>query len=157
MIARLKHLLANPLVFGVTSGLIVVLIDLAIGTWFEGSLQAGYEAFAHNDPLWYLVPVAVSAQMGLLRYYLNLPVTRMVFKTERLGVVGSAFTSVTLVTCCVACCVMPIWSLLPAMGMVLAVSAFFMEYSGAILLLTLLANMLGSTVLLLLIYHRKKA
>ena len=156
MIARLKDLMANPLVFGATSGIIVILIDLAIGAFFGGSVEAGYAFFVNNDPLWFLVPVAVTVQMGLLRYYYNLPVTRAVFKTERLGVAGSAFTSVTMVTCCVACCVMPIWNLLPAIGMVLAVSSAFMQYREAILIVSLLANVVGSIVLLLLSYQRKK-
>lgn len=156
MIAGLKRLFANPLHIGVTGGLAVVLFDLALGTLFGGSLEAGYAYFVDNDPLWYLIPVAVGLQMGLLRYYYNLPVTRVIFKTERLGTAGSAFTSVTLVACCVACCVMPVWSLLPALGVVLAASSAFMQYREPILFTALLVNVLGSLILLLFIYRRKK-
>jgi hypothetical protein len=155
MIARLKQTLRNPVIFGIAAGLLIVLLDLAIGTLFGGSVQAGYELFANNDPLWNLVPVAVAVQMGLFRYYLNLPVPLVALKTEVLGASGAVFTSVTLVTCCMACCVMPVWSLLPAIGVVIAASSFFMQYQEAILIAALLANAIGSIVLLLLIYRRK--
>lgn len=156
MIARLKRLVANPLVFGAIAGIAVVIFDMALGRFFGGSLEAGYTYFVDNDPLWYLVPVAVGIQMGLLRHYYNIPQKQLVFKSERLEVAGSTFTSVTLVTCCVACCVMPVWSLLPAIGFVLAASSAFMQYRDAILFTALLANVLGSIVLLLLIHRRKK-
>jgi len=148
---RMKQWSINPVIFGLAAGVLVVLFNLAIMTVMGDSMHGGYLDFAHINKIVYLIPLAVALQMGLFRHYRNIVINRAMFSTEVIGASGSALSTVTLVACCVACCTPPVWNLLPALGIVLTTSSFVMQYQDTILAIALLANLIGSAVLLLLI------
>jgi hypothetical protein len=148
----MRCLFKNPVIFGISAGIAVILFNLAIAAVVDNSMHGGgYLDFAHNDKLVYLIPFAVAVQMGLFRHYRNIATNKTVFTTEMVGASGSAFSTVTLVACCLACCTPPVWNLFPALGIVLAASSLVMQYQDTILAIALLANLIGSVVLLLLI------
>ncbi len=64
-IRSIKNLLRNPFVFGVAVGIIVILFNISIASLAEGSIEKGYEVFLTNGIFVYLIPLAVSVQMGL--------------------------------------------------------------------------------------------
>lgn len=148
---RWKKLLKSPVIFGLTAGILVILFNLAIMAVQGDSMHGGYLDFTHNNKLVYLIPFAVALQMGLFRHYRNITKNKTAFMTEMAGASGSAFSTVTLVACCVTCCSPPLWNLLPAAGIVVAASSFAMQYQDTILTIALLANVAGSAVLLLII------
>jgi hypothetical protein len=155
-IARMKNLLKVPVIFGLMAGALVILFNLAIEAALGSSMQGGYLDFASNNKLVYLIPFAVAVQMGLFRHYRNITINKTVFMTEMVGVSGSAFSTVTLVACCVACCVAPVWNILPAIGMVVAASSFAMQYQDTIILIAMLVNVTGSAVLLMAIRRHRR-
>ncbi|MDP3105298.1 MAG: hypothetical protein Q8M95_11925 [Candidatus Methanoperedens sp.] len=87
----------------------------------------------------YLIPPAVGLQMGLFRYHRNLT-SGNVSGTEKVGMAGSATSSLAMV----ACCLHHVSDLLPAVGFLLATSSFIIEYKDAIIIIGLLANLAGS-------------
>jgi hypothetical protein len=102
-----KKLFRSPAVFGLAAGILVILFNVLVTAALGDSMHGGYLDFASNDKLVYLIPIAVALQMGLFRHYRNIVANRTVFVTEMAGVSGSAFSTVTLVACCLACCVTP--------------------------------------------------
>jgi hypothetical protein len=155
----LKSLLKNPFVFGATVGILVVLFNISIASLAEGSLKSGYSVFLDNGVFVYLIPLAVGAQMGLFRYHRNLTVGN-VSDSEKMGMAGSATSSLAMV----ACCLHHVSDLLPAVGFVLAASSFLTEYKDTIIIVGLLANLAGSAYIArailkdrLIIYENKSA
>ncbi|MFA4935193.1 MAG: hypothetical protein WC568_05085 [Candidatus Methanoperedens sp.] len=136
---RIKLYLRNPFVFGASAGILVVLFNISIASLAEGSLEKGYEVFLTNGIFVYLIPLAVSVQMGLFRYHRNIT-TGNVAGTEKMGMAGSATSSLTMV----ACCLHHVSDLLPSIGLILAASSFLIQYKDTIIIIGLLANVAGS-------------
>lgn len=134
-----KSFLKNPFVFGSTIGILVVLFNISIASLAEGSLKSGYSVFLDNGIFVYLIPLAVGVQMGLFRYHRNLT-TGNVSGSEKMGMAGSATSSLAMI----ACCLHHVSDLLPAVGFVLATSSFLTEYKDTIIIIGLLANLAGS-------------
>lgn len=83
-------LLNNPVTYGLISGLVIIVINLSIASIAEGSLEKGYQlVFRINDVFIYLVPIAVSVQMGLFKYHKNITSEKKICEYERLGLTGS--------------------------------------------------------------------
>ncbi len=142
-IRGIKSLLKNPFVFGASIGILVVLFNISIASLAEGSLQKGYQVFLTNGIFVYLIPLAVGIQMGLFRYHRNLT-TGNIAGSEKMGMAGSATSSLTMV----ACCLHHVSDLLPTVGFILAASSFLIRYKDAIITIGLLANMAGSAYIL---------
>ena len=136
---RIKSLLKNPLVFGISAGMIVVLFNISIASLAEGSFEKGYQVFLSNGIFVYLIPLAVSVQMGLFRYHRNIT-TGNIAGSEKMGMAGSATSSLTMV----ACCLHHVSDILPSIGLILAASSFLIQYKDAIIIIGLLANVAGS-------------
>lgn len=139
-IRDIKDLLKNPFVFGASTGILVVLFNISIASIAEGSIGEGYLVFLTNGIFIYLIPLAVGIQMGLFRYHRNLISGHGVSGSEKMGIAGSATSSLTMV----ACCLHHVSDLLPAVGFILATSSFLIEYKDAIITIGLLANIIGS-------------
>ncbi len=135
----IKDLLRNPFVFGAGTGILVILFNISIASLAEGSPEKGYQVFLTNGIFVYLIPLAVGVQMGLFRYHRNIT-TGNVSGSEKMGMAGSATSSLTMV----ACCLHHISDLLPAVGFLLAASSFLTQYKDVIIMIGLLANMAGS-------------
>lgn len=134
-----KSFLKNPFVFGSTIGILVVFFNISIASLAEGSLKSGYSVFLDNGIFVYLIPLAVGVQMGLFRYHRNMT-ARNVSGSEKMGMAGSATSSIAMI----ACCLHHVSDLLPAVGFVLATSSFLTEYKDTIIIIGLLANLAGS-------------
>jgi Co/Zn/Cd efflux system component len=139
---RIKLHLKNPFVFGASIGILVVLFNISIASLAEGSIEKGYEVFLTNGIFVYLIPLAVSVQMGLFRYHRNITTitTGNGAGTEKMGMAGSATSSLTMV----ACCLHHVSDLLPSIGLILAASSFLIRYKDTIIIIGLLANVAGS-------------
>ena len=135
----IKSLLKNPFVFGASLGILVILFNISIASIAEGSLEKGYQVFLTNGIFVYLIPLAVGIQMGLFRHHRNIT-TGNIGGSEKMGMAGSATSSLTMV----ACCLHHVSDLLPAVGFILAASSFLIQYKDAIITIGLLANMAGS-------------
>ena len=138
-IQDIKSLLKNPFVFGASIGILVILFNISVASIAEGSLEKGYQVFLSNGIFVYLIPIAVGIQMGLFRYHRNIT-TGKIEGSAKMGMAGSATSSLTMV----ACCLHHVSDLLPAVGFLLATSSFLIEYKEAIITIGLLANMIGS-------------
>jgi hypothetical protein len=138
-IQDVKNLLINPLVFGASIGILVILFNISVASLAEGSIEKGYHVFLTNGIFVYLIPLAVGIQMGLFRYHRNIT-TGKIGGSEKMGMAGSATSSLTMV----ACCLHHVSDLLPAVGFILATSSFLIQYKDAIITIGLLANMIGS-------------
>ncbi len=136
---RIKLHLRNPFVFGASIGILVILFNISVASLAEGSIEKGYEVFLTNGIFVYLIPLAVSVQMGLFRYHRNIA-TGNVAGTEKMGMAGSATSSLTMV----ACCLHHVSDLLPSIGLILAASSFLIQYKDTIIIIGLLANVAGS-------------
>ncbi len=136
----IKSLLKNPFVFGLSVGIVVILFNISIASLAEGSIEKGYQVFLANGIFVYLIPLAVSVQMGLFRYHRNLTAENKLCGSEKMGMAGSATSSLTMV----ACCLHHVSDLLPTVGLILAASSFLIQYKDAIIIIGLLANMIGS-------------
>ncbi len=136
----IKSILKNPFVFGATAGILVILFNIIVASLAEGSIGKGCRVFLTNGIFVYLIPVAVGIQMGLFRYHRNLISGHGISGSEKMGMAGSATSSLTMV----ACCLHHVSDLLPAVGFVLATSSFLIEYKDAIITIGLLANIAGS-------------
>ncbi len=137
---RAGSLFKNPLVFGAIIGLIVILSNISIASLAEGSFEKGYQVFLTNGIFVYLIPLAVGIQMGLFRYHRNIIAAKKLCNSEKVGVAGSATSSLTMV----ACCLHHISDFLPSVGFILATSAFLIQYKDSIIIIGLLANIAGS-------------
>ncbi len=135
----IKNLLKNPYVFGVSTGILVILFNISIASLAEGSLEKGYQVFLTNGIFVFLIPLAVGIQMGLFRYHRNITAGK-ICGSEKMGMAGSATSSLTMV----ACCLHHVSDLLPAAGFIIATSSFLIQYKDAIITIGLLANMAGS-------------
>ena len=138
-IKPIKNLFKNPFVFGAAIGILVILFNISIASLAEGSLRKGYEVFLTNGIFVYLIPLAVGIQMGLFRYHRNMTTANLA-GSEKMGMAGSATSSLTMV----ACCLHHVSDLLPTVGFILAASSFLIRYKDAIIIIGLLANMAGS-------------
>ncbi len=138
-VRSIKSLLKNPFVFGAAVGMLVIVFNISIASLAEGSLQKGYQVFLTNGIFVYLIPIAVGIQMGLFRYHRNIT-TGNIGGSEKMGMAGSATSSLTMV----ACCLHHVSDLLPAVGFILAASSFLIRYKDAIITIGLLANVAGS-------------
>lgn len=138
-VISIKSLLKNPFVFGAGIGILVILFNISIASLAEGSLEKGYQVFLTNGIFVYLIPLAVGIQMGLFRYHRNIT-TGNIGGSEKMGMAGSATSSLTMV----ACCLHHVSDLLPAVGFIIAASSFLIRYKDAIIIIGLLANMAGS-------------
>jgi len=135
----IKDLLRNPFIFGAIVGILVILFNISIASLAEGSFVKGYEIFLTNGIFVYLIPLAVGIQMGLFRYHRNIT-TGNIAGSEKMGMAGSATSSLTMV----ACCLHHVSDILPSVGLILAASSFLIEYKDAIIILGLFANVAGS-------------
>ncbi len=133
-------LLKNPIVFGAGIGILVILFNISIASFAEGSIEKGYRVFLTNGIFVYLIPLAVGIQMGLFRYHRNLISGHAISGSEKMGMAGSATSSLTMV----ACCLHHVSDLLPTVGLILAASSFLIQYKDAIVIAGLLANLAGS-------------
>ena len=138
-IQDIKNLLKNPFVFGASTGILVILFNISVASIAEGSLEKGYQVFLSNGIFVYLIPIAVGIQMGLFRYHRNIT-TGKIGGSEKMGMAGSATSSLTMV----ACCLHHVSDLLPAVGFILATSSFLIEFKDAIITIGFLANLIGS-------------
>lgn len=138
---KARSLLRNPLIFGATIGLVVVLFNILIASLAEGSFEKGYQVFLTNGIFVYLIPLAVGIQMGLFRYHRNITAEKNLCGSEKIGVAGSAASSLTMV----ACCLHHVSDFLPSIGFILATSSFLIQYKDAIIIIGLLANIAGSS------------
>ncbi len=138
----IRSLLKNPYVFGISTGILVILFNISIASLAEGSFEQGYQVFLSNGIFVYLIPLAVSLQMGLFRYHRNIT-TGNIAGTEKIGMAGSATSSLTMV----ACCLHHVSDILPSIGLILAASSFLIQYKNAIIIIGLLANVAGSIYL----------
>lgn len=139
LVHSIKDRFRNPYVFGITIGILVILFNLSIASIAEGSLQKGYQIFLSNGIFVYLIPLAVGVQMGLFRYHRNIT-TGNTSGSEKMGIAGSATSSLAMV----ACCLHHVSDLLPAVGFLLATSSFLTDYKDAIIFIGLIANLIGS-------------
>ena len=135
----IKRLLKNPFVFGASVGMLVVIFNISIASLGEGSIKKGFEVFLTNGIFVYLIPLAVSIQMGLFRYHRNIT-TGNIAGSEKMGMAGSATSSLTMV----ACCLHHVSDILPSIGLIFAASSFFIQYKDPIIITGLLANVAGS-------------
>ncbi|MCZ7381290.1 MAG: hypothetical protein O8C64_06935 [Candidatus Methanoperedens sp.] len=135
----IKSFLKNPYVFGASTGMLVILFNISIASLAEGSIEKGYQVFLTNGIFVYLIPLAVGVQMGLFRYHRNIT-TGNIAGSEKMGMAGSATSSLAMV----ACCLHHVSDLLPAVGFILATSSFLIQYKDAIIIIGLLANAAGS-------------
>ncbi|CAG1002755.1 MAG: hypothetical protein OIN86_02635 [Candidatus Methanoperedens sp.] len=135
----IKNLLKNPFVFGASAGILVVLFNISIASLAEGSFEKGYQVFLTNGIFVYLIPLAVGVQMGLFRYHRNIT-TGNIAGSEKMGMAGSATSSLTMV----ACCLHHVSDILPSIGLILAASSFLIQYKDSIIIIGLLANVAGS-------------
>ena len=138
-IQGIKRLLKDPFVFGASIGILVIFFNISIASIAEGSLHKGYQVFLTNGIFVYLIPLAVGIQMGLFRYHRNIT-TGNASGSEKMGMAGSATSSLAMV----ACCLHHVGDLLPAVGFILATSSFLIQYKDAIIIIGLLANVAGS-------------
>lgn len=136
----IKSLLKNPFIFGASIGILVVLFNISIASLAEGSFEKGYQVFLTNGLFVYLIPLAVGVQMGLFRYHRNLTSENKLCGSEKMGMAGSATSSLTMV----ACCLHHVSDFLPSVGFILAASSFLIRYKDAIIIIGLLANVAGS-------------
>ena len=111
----IKSLLKNPYVFGISAGILVILFNISIAALAEGSIEKGYQVFLTNGIFVYLIPLAISVQMGLFRYHRNMTTGNMA-GSEKIGMAGSATSSLTMV----ACCLHHVSDILPSVGLILA-------------------------------------
>jgi Co/Zn/Cd efflux system component len=139
MSTGIKNLLKNPFVFGASAGILVVIFNISIASLAEGSFEKGYQVFLTNGIFVYLIPLAVGVQMGLFRYHRNIT-TGNIAGSEKMGLAGSATSSLTMV----ACCLHHVSDILPSIGLILAASSFLIQYKDAIIIIGLLANVAGS-------------
>ncbi len=137
--SSIKSPLKNPYVFGASIGILVIFFNISIASLAEGSIGKGYQVFLSNGLFIYLIPLAVGIQMGLFRYHRNITAGGMA-GSEKMGMAGSATSSVAMV----ACCLHHVSDILPAIGFVLAASSFLIQYKDAIISIGLLANVAGS-------------
>ncbi len=135
----IKSLLKNPFIFGAGIGILVVIFNISIASLAEGSLQKGYQVFLSNGIFVYLIPLAVGIQMGLFRYHRNITTANLA-GSEKMGMAGSATSSLTMV----ACCLHHVSDILPSIGFILAASSFLIQYQDAIIIIGLIANVAGS-------------
>ena len=138
-IQGIKRLLKDPFVFGASIGILVIFFNISIASIAEGSLHKGYQVFLTNGIFVYLIPLAVGIQMGLFRYHRNIT-TGNTSGSEKMGMAGSATSSLAMV----ACCLHHVSDLLPAVGFILATSSFLIQYKDAIIIIGLFANVAGS-------------
>ncbi len=136
----IRNLLRNPFVFGASTGILVILFNISIASLAEGSIGKGYQVFLANGIFVYLIPLAVGIQMGLFRYHRNLISGHGLSGSEKMGMAGSATSSLTMV----ACCLHHVSDLLPTVGLILAASSFLIQHKDAIITIGLLANLAGS-------------
>ena len=136
----IKGLFKNPFIFGPGIGILVIIFNISIASLAEGSLEGGYTVFLTNGIFVYLIPLAVSVQMGLFRYHRNLTAEKKLCGSEKIGITGSVTSSLTML----ACCLHHVSDLLPAVGFILATSSFLTQYKDAIIITGLLANVAGS-------------
>jgi Co/Zn/Cd efflux system component len=135
----IKRLLKNPFIFGASVGILVVIFNISIASLGEGSIKKGFEVFLTNGIFVYLIPLAVSIQMGLFRHHRNIT-TGNIAGSEKMGMAGSATSSLTMV----ACCLHHVSDILPSVGLILAASSFLIQYKDTIIIIGLLANVAGS-------------
>ena len=137
----IKSLLKNPIIFGAGIGILVILFNISIASIGEGSLHKGFQVFLTNGIFVYLIPLAVGVQMGLFKYHRNITAEKKLCGSEKVGVAGSATSSLTMV----ACCLHHVSDFLPSVGFILATSSFLIQYKDAIIIIGLLANIAGSS------------
>ena len=135
----IRNIFKNPFVFGAGIGVLVIFFNISVASLAEGSFGKGYQVFLTNGIFVYLIPLAVAIQMGLFRYHRNMT-TASVSGSEKMGMAGSATSSLTMI----ACCLHHVSDLLPAVGFILAASSFLIQYKDAIIILGLVANLVGS-------------
>ncbi len=133
-------LLKNPFIFGISIGVLVILFNISVASLAEGSLKSGYEVFIDNGIFTYLIPLAVAVQMGLFRYHRNMTAETKLCGSEKVGVAGSATSSLTII----ACCLHHVSDFLPTVGFIVATSAFLIQYKNIIFIIGLSANVAGS-------------
>jgi hypothetical protein len=148
---------ANPLVFGIASGIAVALFDLLVPLMAKGSFDEGVPRFLDNGMFALLVPAAVAVQMGLFRHYRNITRTTKVYGLEKIGVSGSAVSVAGMVACCV-CCIPPLSIMLTAAGLsIMDTSVFIEQYQAPMIIAGLSINAIGILIMLLAIErHRKR-
>jgi hypothetical protein len=134
-----RSLLRNPFIFGAGTGILVILFNISTASLSEGSLQKGYQIFLTNGIFVFLIPLAVSVQMGLFRYHRNMTIGNTA-GYEKMGMAGSATSSLAMV----ACCLHHVSDILPTIGFLLAASSFLIEYKDSMIIIGLLANVAGS-------------
>jgi len=136
----IKSFLKNPFIFGAGIGILVILFNISVASLAEGSFRNGYQVFLTNGIFVYLIPLAVGIQMGLFRHHRNMTAEKNLCGSEKVGITGSATSSLTML----ACCLHHVSDLLPTAGFILATSSFLIQYRDTIIIIGLLANVAGS-------------
>lgn len=136
----LKGVLRNPLSFGIFAGILVFIFNIALVALIGGSLDVGISVFEENGVYSYLIPLAVSVQMGLFRHHRNITSLAKLQGSEKVGIAGSATSTVSMAVCCLHY----VTGLVPAFGFFIAMTSFVTEYKDALIIAGLLANVAGS-------------
>lgn len=121
----------------------LIITIAAIG---DGSLQAGLDMYLSNGIFALLVPLAVAVQTGLFRYHQSIMSGAKMPRLEKIGISSSTIPSATMLACCV-CCIYPVSGILPSVGFLLAASSFLIQYKFVLMTIGLLANVIGSAIL----------
>jgi hypothetical protein len=82
--------------------------------------------------------------MGLFRYHRNITSENKLCGSEKVGIAGSATSSLTML----ACCLHHVSDLLPTVGFLLATSSFLTQYRDPIIIIGLIANAAASLYIL---------
>lgn len=94
----------------------------------------------NNGSFVYLVPLAVGVQMELFRRHRNITAGKKLCGSEKIGMTGSATSSLTML----ACCLYHASDLLLTVGFILSASSFLIQYKDALITVGLIANAAGS-------------
>ncbi len=133
----IKNLFRNPIIFGITIAVFVVIFNISIATLAEGSLRKGYSVFMSNGIFVYLVPLAVGIQMGLFKHHKNLSAERGLCSSDKAGIFGSATSSISMIFCCLH----HITDFLPTIGFLFATVTFLTAYKDIFISVGLLVNL----------------
>jgi hypothetical protein len=152
----IKHLLKNPSIFGISMGVMVLLINILVAVVTEHSINKGVSLLVGFGYFIILVPVSVTIQMGLFAYYRNIVMATRLCNPDKVAFSGSALSSATM-TACVVCCAFQLSGILPTVGFLASALSFLPSYRDILITIGLTLNAIGSVFILrAIILHKKK-
>jgi hypothetical protein len=127
-------------------------IYFGILTWAQG-WKSALDIFLPNR--WYVIPIWISfgiqaALYSILRFRLFVPATSATHTGAVMGTSGG-----TSVTAMVACCIHHVTDVLPVLGLS-AAATFLTRYQRPFMLVGLGMNIIGITVMLIVLYRERK-